>query len=78
MLSAHTEAVERALWSALRILEEHSALMKKLAGFARRRGHQTVADLYERRMDEIETDVKALHDLVTTGDSLEPVIRDGP
>jgi len=52
--------------------------MKKLAGFARRRGHQTVADLYERRMDEIETDVKALHDLVTTGDSLEPVSRDGP
>jgi hypothetical protein len=35
---------------------------EKLAVFARRRGHPTVADMYERRMDEVETDVKARHD----------------
>jgi hypothetical protein len=50
--------------------------MKKLAVFARRPGHPTVADMYERRMDEVETDVKALDDLVTTGDSLEPIGQD--
>ncbi len=32
--------------------------------------------MYERRMDEVETDVKALHDLVTAGDSLQPIGQD--
>lgn len=44
--------------------------MKRLAVFARRRGHQTCEHLYERRMDEVETGVKARPELVTMGDSL--------
>jgi two-component system chemotaxis response regulator CheB len=70
---AQGDSVERALWSALRVLEERSALMKKLAGFAQRRGHRGVAELYRQRMDEVETDVKALHSLILNGGSLEPV-----
>ena len=77
MLKAHGDSVERALWSALRALEERTALIKKLADFARRRGHTAVADLYEQRMDEVETDVKAIHDLITNGGSLEPVGQEG-
>jgi len=45
MLSAHREAAERALWSTLRVLEERSALMKKVELFTRRSGHQTVGRL---------------------------------
>ena len=77
MLKAHGDAVERALWSALRTLEERTALMKKLAQYARRRGHNAIADLYDQRMDEVETDVRAIHDLIMNGGSLEPVGPDG-
>lgn len=73
ILKAHTESAERALWSALRVLEERSALMTKLAGYARRRGHDRVAELFEQRISEVETDVKAIHELVTRTGSLEPV-----
>ena len=73
MMKAHNDSVERALWSALRVLEERSALIRKLATYARRRGHTGVAELYDQRMAEVELDVKALHELVTSSPSLEPV-----
>ena len=71
--AAQTDSVERALWAALRALEERTALMRKLAEHARRRGHGSVAELFEVRSDEVERDVKAIHEVITTGRTLEPV-----
>jgi len=68
--------VERALWAALRALEERGALIDKLAGSARRRGHETIAKLFEARLRAIDHDVRTLHDLILSGGTLEPVGQD--
>jgi two-component system chemotaxis response regulator CheB len=76
MLSAQGESVERALWTALRALEERSALLRKLAKSAERRGQRAIALMFRNRGEQVEDDVKAIHDVITTGRSLEPVTED--
>ena len=49
MLAAHTDTVDRALWFALKALEERVALTRKLADRARRRQHTWVARAFEER-----------------------------
>jgi two-component system, chemotaxis family, protein-glutamate methylesterase/glutaminase len=75
--AAQTESVERALWSALRALEERSALMRKLAAQARRRGNETVAVMFDDRSEHVESDVRSIHDLIVNGRTLEPVGQEG-
>ena len=69
--------MERALWSALKALEERVALMRKLAAGARRRGRESVAAIFEERARIVDSDVRAIHDLITTSDTLEPVEQEG-
>jgi len=76
MIAAQNDSVERALWAALRALEERGALIDKLAGSARRRGHETIAKLFESRLRAIDHDVRTLHDLIVSGGTLEPVGQD--
>jgi two-component system, chemotaxis family, protein-glutamate methylesterase/glutaminase len=75
--AANGNGTERALWAALRALEERSALLKKLADYARRRNHGTLAAMYEERAGRMERDVRAIHDLITTGPALDTVEQDG-
>ncbi|HEU4936297.1 MAG TPA: chemotaxis protein CheB [Vicinamibacterales bacterium] len=49
MLAAQTDSVDRALWTALRSLEERAALTHRLAGRARARNHNRVARAFEER-----------------------------
>lgn len=49
MLAAQTDSVDRALWAALRALEERAALMRKLSLRARDRNHLRVAEAFEER-----------------------------
>ena len=49
MMSAQTDSVDRALWAALRALEERSALTQKLSERARRRDQHAVAHAFEER-----------------------------
>jgi two-component system chemotaxis response regulator CheB len=76
--AANGHRMERALWVALRALEERSALFKKLAQYARRRRHDTLAEMYEERASRMESDVRTLHDLITTGTALDTVEQDSP
>jgi two-component system chemotaxis response regulator CheB len=76
MIKAHTDSVERALYAALRALEERVALLHKLATHARQRGHHTVASLLEDRLGRVDDDVKALHSVIKNGSSLELVGHD--
>jgi two-component system chemotaxis response regulator CheB len=77
MARAQASSVERALWTAMRALEERAALTRKLAGNARERGHQTVATMFEDRSRQVDRDIEAIHGLIVGGHSLEPVRQDG-
>jgi two-component system, chemotaxis family, protein-glutamate methylesterase/glutaminase len=73
MIKAHTDSVERALYAAMRALEERVALLQKLATSARDHGRAAVATLLEERIERVDADVKVLHDVIKNGSSLEAV-----
>jgi two-component system chemotaxis response regulator CheB len=77
MIAAQGESVERALWAALRALEERTALLDKLARIARDRGHHHVAELFDERIRVVADDVKSLHNLIMNGGTLERVGQEG-
>jgi two-component system, chemotaxis family, protein-glutamate methylesterase/glutaminase len=58
-------AVDTALWTALRVLQERSATLRRLAERAERRGQIQAADRYRDRADKVDTDVAAVRRLVT-------------
>jgi two-component system chemotaxis response regulator CheB len=66
MLAAHTDAVDRALWFALKALEERVALTRKLAERARARQHSWVARAFEERAAAAEEHVAAVREVLST------------
>jgi two-component system chemotaxis response regulator CheB len=74
---AQSQSVERALWTALRALEERVALTRRLAAQARTRGHETLAAIFEERSRAVDDDVRAIHNLIVESETLEPVGQDG-
>ena len=73
MLEAQGEAVEKALWTAVRSLEERSILIGKLAENARAHGHDGIAALFDDRSMAFSHDVQMLRALIGRGRALEPV-----
>ena len=65
--------LEKALWTAVRSLEERSVLMRKLAEGARARGRDPVAALFEDRERALLRDVQMLRAQIARGRALEPV-----
>jgi two-component system chemotaxis response regulator CheB len=74
--AAQSQAVERALWSALKTLEERVALTRKLAAQARKRGHHALAQMFEERSRTVDRDVRAIHDLIVNTETLDPVSQE--
>jgi two-component system chemotaxis response regulator CheB len=64
MVAAHDDAVEQALWAALRSLEESADLAGRMAGRARERGSPHVAGRFEARRAETDRHVVALRGLL--------------
>ena len=54
LLTQQSEALEAALWVALRTLEERAALASRLAQPARRRGHRITATRFEEQAEEAQ------------------------
>jgi two-component system chemotaxis response regulator CheB len=73
MQEAQGEAIERALWTAVRQLEERALLMRKLADAASKRGHDQVAITFDDRSTALATEVAVLRDLIGAGRALEPI-----
>lgn len=61
------EAVEQALRVALRVMEERSELVRRMAADARRQGRSAVAELYEEREREYASHAETLRKAVLIG-----------
>jgi two-component system chemotaxis response regulator CheB len=64
MLAAQTDSVDRALWAALRSLEERAALTRRLAGRARDRSHAGVARAFDLRAAAAEEHAAVVKDML--------------
>jgi two-component system chemotaxis response regulator CheB len=73
MLEAQGDAIERALWVAVRHLEERTLLIRKLAAGARTRGHDGVATMFEDRSVALGREAEILRQLIENGRALEPI-----
>jgi two-component system chemotaxis response regulator CheB len=65
MLAAQTDSVDRALWAALRSLEERAALTRKLAGRARARQQKFVAQAFDQRAEAAETHAAVVREILS-------------
>ncbi|MCU1307288.1 MAG: chemotaxis protein CheB [Acidobacteriaceae bacterium] len=64
MVDAHSESLERAMWAALKNLEENIALTRRLVEHSRKRNREKAVEVYERRMHEKEKHALVLHALL--------------
>jgi two-component system chemotaxis response regulator CheB len=58
------QAVETALWEALRALEESASLYRRMAGRAKTSHHELPARLYQERASNTESNAKILRDFL--------------
>jgi two-component system, chemotaxis family, protein-glutamate methylesterase/glutaminase len=83
LLIQQSEALEAALWVALRSLEERAALSSRLAEPARRRGHSITATRFEEQAAEAQQAARLVRDLLLNRDTFAtawplPGERHGP
>jgi two-component system chemotaxis response regulator CheB len=64
LLTQQSDALEAALWVALRSLEERAALAGRLAETARRRGHPITATQFEEQAAEAQQAARPVRDLL--------------
>ena len=64
--------VERALWAALRVLEENADLSTRLAARAQHKGFHQTEKRYMNRAEESGRNARVLRQLLTGGDRQEP------
>jgi len=69
LLTQQSEALEAALWVALRSLEERAALARRLAEPARRRGYSITATRFEEQAAEAQQAARLLRDLLLHRDA---------
>jgi two-component system chemotaxis response regulator CheB len=70
LLIQQTEALEAALWVALRSLEERAALARRLAEPARGRGHSITATRFEEQATEAQQAARLVRNLLVDRDTL--------
>ena len=64
MLAAQTDSVDRALWAALRSLEERAALTRRMAERARRRRLAGLATAFDQRASAAEEHAAAVKEML--------------
>ena len=77
MLSAQTDEVDRALWVALRTLEERAALSQKLAERGRDRGQHWVDQAFTARAQETELEAAQIRELLRLRAGSSHAVPDG-
>jgi two-component system chemotaxis response regulator CheB len=76
MLAAQTDEVDRALWVALRTLEERAAMAHKLAERARQREHGLVDRAFTARASETEREADQIRRLLHERSALTQSVPD--
>jgi two-component system, chemotaxis family, protein-glutamate methylesterase/glutaminase len=69
LLTQQSEALEAALWVALRSLEERAALARRLAEPARRRGYTITATRFEEQAAEAQQAARLVRDMLLRRDT---------
>ena len=77
MLAAQTDEVDRALWVALRTLEERAALSHKLAERGRERGQHWVDQAFTSRAQETELEASQIRELLRLRAGTSHTVPDG-
>jgi two-component system chemotaxis response regulator CheB len=67
LLAIQAEQLEAALWTALRALEEHSALSRRLAARAAHRGHSHSASTFTEHAMDAEHHASTIRSVLSTG-----------
>ena len=60
LLAAHSESLERALWAALRALEENASLSRRTAERARSTGMGMTASRFDERAHEMQQHAESI------------------
>jgi two-component system chemotaxis response regulator CheB len=68
LMQGKSTEVERALWVALRALEERASLSRRISERLRRLGATNRAEHYERAVEEAETNGRLLRDMILQRD----------
>jgi two-component system chemotaxis response regulator CheB len=72
LLSAQSEGVDTALWSAFRALEENAALARRLAKRARQSGRNNSARIFEQRAQAVERQAETIRQALITEKNQNP------
>lgn len=72
LLDAQGLAWERALWMAVRTLDEKAALSRRMAGHAREHGSTGVANRYDKLAEEVMAAAALLREPLRAADQREP------
>lgn len=67
LLAEHDEALEVALWTALRTLEERAALSRRMSGRMEERGHSAAAERFRRQADDAERRAAVIANVLSSG-----------
>ena len=73
VIAAQSEEADRALWIALKIIEEQAAMSRRLAERARARGHDLLARDFEARVHDAEQRAKVLQQILRKGRPQNPL-----
>lgn len=73
MLSAQTDLIEEALWSALKTLQENARLSHRLAAAERERGHDWMARRFEERENDARKRAEVIRQFLSTQAVATPV-----
>jgi two-component system chemotaxis response regulator CheB len=77
LMVEQAEALEAALWSALRALEERKSLALRMLHRADHRGHALAAERFARQARDTEQQAAVIRDVLVNGRGIDPINSQG-
>lgn len=72
MMAEQSDAIEEAMWTALKVLEEQASISRKMADQSRQNGHLLMAQRFEERQKQAEKRVDLLIAALQKGETAIP------